>query len=153
MHDKGKDVVAPSSPSSDSTKSVSSCMHLRDNCSHSISDIKPKGSTQPEANSEKSKGYSSKKGTIASQSGKCSFLFYFIIVLLRTMDCWRFWTTNCFWIFGYYMFGYDLKYHWYLIFKLWKWLWEPQGGMCLIDFLIMFIFVKKLKGVTRGPTY
>jgi hypothetical protein len=29
-HDKGKDVVSPSSPSSDSAKSVSSRMHLRD---------------------------------------------------------------------------------------------------------------------------
>jgi hypothetical protein len=73
MHDKGKFVVAPSSPSRDSTKSVSSCMHLRDDCSHVISEIKPKVSTQPKANSEKSKGDSNNKGKIASQSGKYGF--------------------------------------------------------------------------------
>jgi hypothetical protein len=41
VHDKGKAIVSPSSPSSDSAKSVSSCMHLRDDCSHVISEIKP----------------------------------------------------------------------------------------------------------------
>ena len=51
---------------------------------------------------------------------------------------------------GYYMFGYDLKYHWYLIFKLWEWLWEPQGEMCLIYCLVMFIFVKEIKGSYKG---
>jgi hypothetical protein len=72
-HDKGKDVVAPSSPSSDSSKSISSRMHLRDECSHVISEIKPKGSTQPKANSEKSKGDNNNKGKISSQSGKYGF--------------------------------------------------------------------------------
>jgi hypothetical protein len=55
-HDKGKAIAAPSSPSSDLAKSVSSRMHLRDDCSHVISEIKPKGSTQPKANSGRSKG-------------------------------------------------------------------------------------------------
>jgi hypothetical protein len=67
-HDKGKVVDAPSSPSSDSAKSVSSRMHLRDDFSHVISEIRPKGSTQPKAYLEKSKGDSSNKGKIASQS-------------------------------------------------------------------------------------
>jgi hypothetical protein len=87
MHDKGKSLVSPSSPSSDSTKSVSSRMHLKDGCSHVITEIKPRFSTQPKANSRKSKGDSSKKGKISSQSGKYSFLLYFFIVLLRTVDC------------------------------------------------------------------
>ena len=73
MHDKGKVVATPSSPSSDSTKFVSSCMHLRDECSHVVSEIKPQGSTQPKANLGKSKGDSSNKGKIASQSGKYGF--------------------------------------------------------------------------------
>jgi hypothetical protein len=73
VHDKGKVVVAPSSPSSDSAKSVSSRMHLRDDCSHVISEIKPQGSTQPKAISGKSKGDNSDKGRIASQSGKYGF--------------------------------------------------------------------------------
>jgi hypothetical protein len=70
MHDKGKVVVAPSSPSSELAKFVSSCMHLRDNCSHVISEIKPQGSTQPKDNSGKSKRDSSNKWKIAFQSGK-----------------------------------------------------------------------------------
>jgi hypothetical protein len=44
-HDKGKVVVAPSSPSSDYAKSISSPMHLRDDRSHVINEIKPKCST------------------------------------------------------------------------------------------------------------
>jgi hypothetical protein len=73
MHDKGKFVASPSSPSSDSAKSVSSRMHLRDDCSHAISEIKPQGSTWPKANSGKSKGDSRNKGKIASESGKYGF--------------------------------------------------------------------------------
>jgi hypothetical protein len=38
---KGKSTVSPSSPSNDSTKSMSSHMHLRDDCSHVISEIRP----------------------------------------------------------------------------------------------------------------
>jgi hypothetical protein len=71
--DKGKAIVAPSSPSNDSAKSVSSHMHLRDDCSHVISEIRPKGSTQPKENSERSKGDNNNKGNIASQSGKYGF--------------------------------------------------------------------------------
>jgi hypothetical protein len=73
MHDKGKAIVSPSSPSSDSTNSVSSRMHLRDDCSHVISEIKPQGSRQPKANSRKSKGDSNNKEKISSQSGKYGF--------------------------------------------------------------------------------
>jgi hypothetical protein len=42
---KGKSTDAPSSPSNESDKSVSSHMHLIDDCSHVINEIKPKGST------------------------------------------------------------------------------------------------------------
>jgi hypothetical protein len=86
MHDKGKVVASPSSPSSDSAKFVSSRMHLRDDCSHVLNDIKPQGSTQPKDNSKKSKGDSNNKGKIASQSGKYNFLLCFIIVLWRKVD-------------------------------------------------------------------
>jgi hypothetical protein len=71
--DKGKATTAPSSPSNDSDKSVSSRMQLRDDCSHVINEIKPKGSTQPKANSESLKGDSNNKGKIASQTGKYGF--------------------------------------------------------------------------------
>jgi hypothetical protein len=64
--DKEKVIVGPSSPSNDSTKSLSSHMHLRDDFSHVINDIRPKCSTQPKANSKKSKGDNIKKGKIAS---------------------------------------------------------------------------------------
>jgi hypothetical protein len=70
---KGKSIVTPSSPFDVSNKPVSSWMHLRDDCSHVISEIRPKGSAQPKENSESSKGDSSNKGKIASQSGKYVF--------------------------------------------------------------------------------
>jgi hypothetical protein len=71
--DKGKAIVSPSSPSNDSDKSMSSQMYLRDNFSHVINNIRPKGSTQPKANSKSLKGDSNKKGKIASQNGKYGF--------------------------------------------------------------------------------
>jgi hypothetical protein len=64
--DKGKSTAAPSSPSNGSDKSMYSHMHLRDDFSHVIRDIRPKGSAQPKENSEISKGDSSNKGRIAS---------------------------------------------------------------------------------------
>jgi hypothetical protein len=70
---KGKSTATPSSPSNASDKSVSSQMHLRDNCSHVIDEIRPKGSEQPKANSKRSKGDNNNKGKIASQSGKYGF--------------------------------------------------------------------------------
>jgi hypothetical protein len=71
--DKGKATASPSSPSNGSDKSVSSWMHLRDDYSHVTSKIRPKGSTQPKANSEKLKGDNNNQGKIASQSGKYGF--------------------------------------------------------------------------------
>jgi hypothetical protein len=71
--DKGKAIVAPSSPSNGSNKSMSSWMHLRDDFSHVISKIRPKGSAQPKGESERSKCDNNNKGRIASQSGKYGF--------------------------------------------------------------------------------
>jgi hypothetical protein len=45
-------------------------MHLKDECSHVISEIKPQGLNQPKATSEKSKGDNSDRRKISSQSGK-----------------------------------------------------------------------------------
>jgi hypothetical protein len=71
--DKGKATVAPSSPSDDSDKSVSSRMHLRDNCSHMISEINSKDFANPKANSGKSRGGSKNQGRVASETGKYGF--------------------------------------------------------------------------------
>jgi hypothetical protein len=71
--DKGKAIYAPSSPSNGSDKSMSSRMHLRDDFSHVINEIRPKGSTQPKENPGKSKGDNNNQGKIASQSGKYGF--------------------------------------------------------------------------------
>jgi hypothetical protein len=73
VQDKGKVVYAPSSPSNDSSKLVSSHMHLRDDGSHVISEIKPQGLNQPKATSGNSKGDSSDRRNISSQSGKYGF--------------------------------------------------------------------------------
>jgi hypothetical protein len=71
--DKGKATFAPSSPSNDSDKYVSSRMHLRDDCSHVISEIKPKVSTQPKVDSRKSRGENNNQGKFSSQTGKYGF--------------------------------------------------------------------------------
>jgi hypothetical protein len=71
--DKEKATAAPSSPSDDSDKSVFSQMHLRDDCYHVISEIKPKGSTQLKAILGKSRGDRSYQGRVASQTGKYGF--------------------------------------------------------------------------------
>jgi hypothetical protein len=76
---KGKAGVAPSSPSNDFAKSVSSRMHLRVDCSHVIGEIGPKGSTQPNSNSEKSKGDNINQGNIASHSSKYGFQVFLFI--------------------------------------------------------------------------
>jgi hypothetical protein len=73
VQDKGKTTASPSSPSNDSSKFVSSRMHLKDDCSHVINEIQPQGSNQPRATSEKSKGNNNEKRKIASQSGKYGF--------------------------------------------------------------------------------
>jgi hypothetical protein len=73
VKDKGKVVACPSSPSNDSSKSLSSRMHLKDDCSHVISEIKPHASNQPKATSGKSKGDNNDRRNIASQSGKYGF--------------------------------------------------------------------------------
>jgi hypothetical protein len=71
--DKGKATSAPSSPSNGSDKSMSSQMHLRDDCSHVINEIRPKGSPQPKENSGKSRGARNNQGRVASQTGKYDF--------------------------------------------------------------------------------
>jgi hypothetical protein len=71
--DKGKATTAPSSPSNGFDKSVSSQMHLRDDCSNVINEIRPRGSAQPKANSRKSRGNNNNQGRVASQTGKYGF--------------------------------------------------------------------------------
>jgi hypothetical protein len=68
--EKRKSIISPSSPFDGSDKSVSSWMHSRDDCSHVISKIRPKGSAQPKENPGKSKGDNNNQVKIASQSGK-----------------------------------------------------------------------------------
>jgi hypothetical protein len=71
--DKGKAVTSPSSPSIDSSKSVSSRLHLKDDYSHVISAIHPKESNQPGAISENSKGDNNEKIKYASQNNNYGF--------------------------------------------------------------------------------
>jgi hypothetical protein len=73
VQDKGKFLASPSSPSNDSSKSVSSRIHLNDDCFHVISEIKRQGSNQPKATSGKSKGDNNDKRRISSQSDKYGF--------------------------------------------------------------------------------
>jgi hypothetical protein len=90
--DKGKSIVSPSSPSNCFEKSVSSWMHLRDDFSHVISEIRPKGSAQPKEN------LATIKEILRLRVGNMDFEFLFYL-LLMAVDFRSFWTT-CF-IFGY----------------------------------------------------
>jgi hypothetical protein len=73
VQDKGKFFSSPSSPSNDSSKSMSSRIHLKDDCSHVVNEIQPQGLNQPWANSKKSKVDNSDKRKIFSHSGKYGF--------------------------------------------------------------------------------
>jgi hypothetical protein len=73
VQDKGKTTASPSSPSIDSSKYVSSRLHLKEECSDVINEIQPRGSNQPRATLEKSKGNNRENRKIASQSGKYGF--------------------------------------------------------------------------------
>jgi hypothetical protein len=58
--------TTPSTSSINSDKSVSSHIHWKDDCSHLISEMRLKYSTQPKAGSERLKDDSINKGKIAS---------------------------------------------------------------------------------------
>ena len=81
----GKVISAPSSPSNDSDKSMSSRTHLRDDCSHVINEIKPKDSAHLKANSKKSRGDSNNQGKVASQTRKYGF---WVLCYLYSHDSW-----------------------------------------------------------------
>jgi hypothetical protein len=91
--DKGKAIATPSSPSNGSNKSMSSRMHLRDNCSHVISEIRLKDSAQPKAK-ENRRVKSTIKERLHLRVGNMAFEFLFYL-LLMTFDFRIFWTT-CF---------------------------------------------------------
>jgi hypothetical protein len=71
--DNRKATASPSSPSTESSKSVSSRLHLKHDCSHVINAIQPQGSNQPRATPEKSRGDNSEKRKYASHSNKYGF--------------------------------------------------------------------------------
>ena len=66
--DKGKGVANPSKSSKDSSRSVSSRLHLKDNFSQVISEIHPQGFDQPKASTKRSKEGSSEKRSNVSHS-------------------------------------------------------------------------------------
>jgi hypothetical protein len=66
VQDKGKGVATASKSYKESFESVSSRLHLKNYCSHVISTVHPKGSNQPKASTERSKGDSSEKRPNAS---------------------------------------------------------------------------------------
>jgi hypothetical protein len=68
VQDKGKEIATHSNSSKDFSKSVSSRLHLKDDCSHVISEIQPQGSDQSKAATEKSKGDNNEKRPNASHS-------------------------------------------------------------------------------------
>jgi hypothetical protein len=93
--DKGKSTASPSSPSNGSDKSVSSQMHLRDDCSHVINEIRPKGSAQPKEIQENRRVTTTIKERLHRRVGNMVFEFFLFYLLLMTVDFRNFWTT-CF---------------------------------------------------------
>jgi hypothetical protein len=73
MQDKGKAMISPSSPSIESSKSLSSHLHLKYDFSHVINEIQPQGCKQPRATQGNSVGDNSEKRKYASQSNKSRF--------------------------------------------------------------------------------
>jgi hypothetical protein len=73
MQDKGKEAESPSTPSTKSSKYVSSCLHLKHDFSHVISEIEPQGPNQPRATPENSRGDNSEKRKYASHNRKYGF--------------------------------------------------------------------------------
>jgi hypothetical protein len=61
--DKGKGVATPSKSSKDSSESVSSRLHLKDDCSHVISAVHPQGSHQLKAIAQDKSEMGSKEGS------------------------------------------------------------------------------------------
>jgi hypothetical protein len=61
--DKGKGVATPSKSSKDSSESVSSHLHLKDDCSHVISAVHPQGSHQLKAIAQDKSEMGSKEGS------------------------------------------------------------------------------------------
>jgi hypothetical protein len=68
VQDKGKGVATASKSSKESSESMSSRFHLKDDYSHVISAVHPQGSNQPKDSIERSKGDNSEKRPNASHS-------------------------------------------------------------------------------------
>jgi hypothetical protein len=62
VQDKGKGIATHSSSSKESSKSVSSRLHLKDDCSHVISAVQPQGSNQSKAATKNQKGTTVRRG-------------------------------------------------------------------------------------------
>jgi hypothetical protein len=65
---KGKGLATPSQSSKESYESVSSRLHLKDDCSHIISAVQPQGFNQPKVATERLKEDSSQRRLNASHS-------------------------------------------------------------------------------------
>ena len=78
VQDKGKAIASPYYLSTDSSKSVSSRLHLKDDCSHVISEIQPRGSNQPRATLEKSKANNIGKRKLPHKEENMVFKLCFI---------------------------------------------------------------------------
>jgi hypothetical protein len=74
----GKEVASPSSPSTNSSKLVSSRLHLKDDCSHVINKIQPQGSNQPRLLQKSIRETTVKKGKLSHKVANLVFKLNFI---------------------------------------------------------------------------
>jgi hypothetical protein len=81
--DKGKATAAPSSPSNGFDKSMSSRMHLRDNCSHVINKIRPKGLNQRKIQRDQMVTTETREGLhLRVENMVFEFLFYLLLMIV-----------------------------------------------------------------------
>jgi hypothetical protein len=98
--DKGKASNVPSSPFNDSNKSMSSWMHRRDDCSHVISEINPKGYARSRKFQGNEEVKEPTKEWLLHRMENMGFNFY-VICRFMTVDSMDFGQHVLFWIHEY----------------------------------------------------
>jgi hypothetical protein len=131
VQDKGKVVASPSSPSNDSSKFMSSRMHMKDDCSHVISEIQPQVQINLGLLLENQKGKTVIKERLPLRVASMTFsICVFMIDLMKTMVCRKFGQQVFFWII------------WIMWMFIYFWIW----------FKLFLIFKDSILKVSKGVT-
>jgi len=80
VQEKGKTTTSPSSPSIESAKSVSSRLHLKDDCSHVINKIQPQGSNQRGLPKKSQLKTTMRRGNMPRKATNMDFKCFFFMI-------------------------------------------------------------------------